>query len=164
MPWESHHRISRQRQKPLSARIVIFTSGQACAEPPDQQLQQRAGVLAGVDLAGPEVGRQQLVAAEDVQGQEAVMVVIAVEEPPLLMAVHGVVGGVEVEDQMLRRLGVGGDELIDEDLGDPDQGLALDRGSPGGRGSGARPGAAPRRGRGRRPVGGRGRRAGSDGR
>ena len=60
-------------------------------------------MLGGVDLAGPQVGRQQLVAAEDVQRQEAVVVVVAVEEAPLLVAVHGVVGGVEVEDQVLRR-------------------------------------------------------------
>ena len=29
MPCESHQRISRQRQNPLSARSVIFTFGQA---------------------------------------------------------------------------------------------------------------------------------------
>jgi hypothetical protein len=42
------------------------------------------------------------------------------------MAVHRVVGGVEVEDQMLRRLGMGGDELIDQGGGDADQGRAVD--------------------------------------
>ena len=54
------------------------------------------------------------------------MIVVAVEEAALLLAVHGVVGGVEVEDQVLGRLGMGGDELIDQDLGDADQGLAVD--------------------------------------
>ena len=54
------------------------------------------------------------------------MIVVAVEESPFLMAVDGVVGGVEVEDQVLRRLGMGGDELIDKDLGSTDQGLTLD--------------------------------------
>jgi hypothetical protein len=34
--------------------------------------------------------------------------------------VHAVVGGVEVEGQVLGRLGVGGDELIDQGLGDAD--------------------------------------------
>ena len=66
MPCESHHRISRQRQNPLSPRIVIFTSGQAARSLPDQQLEHGAGVLGGVDVAGAEVGREQLVAAEDV--------------------------------------------------------------------------------------------------
>ena len=54
------------------------------------------------------------------------MIIIPVEEPALLVAVDGVVGGVEVEDQVLGRLGVRGDELIDQDLGDADQRLALD--------------------------------------
>ena len=54
------------------------------------------------------------------------MIIIPVEEPLLLPTVHEVVGGVEVEDQVLRRPGMGGDELIDQDLGDLDQGLAVD--------------------------------------
>ena len=54
------------------------------------------------------------------------MIIVPVEESPLLLAVDGVVGGVEVEDQVLGRLGVSGDELIDQDLGDRDQGLAVD--------------------------------------
>jgi len=48
------------------------------------------------------------------------------EEPPLLATVHRVVGGIEVQDQMLRRLGMRGDELIEQDCGDSDQGRALD--------------------------------------
>ena len=32
----------------------------------DQKLQHGAGVLGGVDIAGPEIGREQFVAAEDV--------------------------------------------------------------------------------------------------
>ena len=54
------------------------------------------------------------------------MVIISVEETPLLLAVDGVVGGVEVEHQVVGRLGVGGDELIDQNLGDLDQGLTVD--------------------------------------
>ncbi len=54
------------------------------------------------------------------------MVVVAVEEAPLLLAVDRVVGGVEVEDQGLGGLGMGGDEPIDQDLGDADQGRAVD--------------------------------------
>ena len=125
MPCESHHRISRQRQNPLSPRSVIFTSGQA-ARSCRPGASDGAGVLGGVDVAGAEVGREQLVAAEDVERQEAVMIVVAVEEAALLLAVDAVVGGVEVEDQMLRRRRVRGDELIDQDLGDLDQGLAVD--------------------------------------
>src|SRR4051812_44613336 len=54
------------------------------------------------------------------------MIIVAVEESLLLLAVHAVVGGVEVEDQVLGRLGMGGDELIDEGLGELDQCLAID--------------------------------------
>ena len=54
------------------------------------------------------------------------MIVVAVEEAALLLAVDRVVGGVEVEDQVLGRLGVGGDELVDQDRGDADQGRAID--------------------------------------
>ena len=54
------------------------------------------------------------------------MIVIAVEESSLLIAVDGVVGGVEVEDQMFRRRGVRGDELIDEGPRRIGPGLPLD--------------------------------------
>ena len=63
------------------------------------------------------------------------MIIVPVEEAALLVAVDRVVGGVEVEDQRLGRLGMGGEELIDEHGGDADQRRCDRRGSPGGRGS-----------------------------
>jgi hypothetical protein len=54
------------------------------------------------------------------------MIIISVEETALLPAVDEVVGGVEIEEHVLRRRGVGGEELIDQDFGDADQGLAID--------------------------------------
>ena len=48
------------------------------------------------------------------QGQILVLLVEAVEQRQLLGAVRRVVHGVEVEGQRPRRLGEGGDELIDE--------------------------------------------------
>ena len=54
------------------------------------------------------------------------MVIIAVEETAFLLAVDAIIGRVEIEDQVLRRGGVGGDELIDQDLGDLDQCLSID--------------------------------------
>jgi hypothetical protein len=95
-------------------------------QPPDQELQHRPGMPARVDVAGPQVGHQQVIAAEDVQRQVAVVVVVAVEEAALLMAVDRVVGGVEVEDQRLGRAVMAGDELIGEHAGDADQGGAVD--------------------------------------
>ena len=86
----------------------------AGADPADdaRDLLDRAG--RGVDVGAPELGRQQVAAAEDVERQVAVAVVVAVEEPPLLVAVQRVVGGVEVEHDLLRRPVVGVEEEVDE--------------------------------------------------
>ena len=69
---------------------------------------------AAVDVGGPQLGRQQMTAAEDVERQIAVAVVIAVEEPAFLMAVQRIVGGVEIEDDLLRRRRVGFQKKVDE--------------------------------------------------
>ena len=69
---------------------------------------------AGVDVRGPELGRQEMAAAEHIQRQVAVAIVIAVEEPAFLMAVQRVVGGVEVEDDLLGRPCVRLEEEVDE--------------------------------------------------
>ena len=54
------------------------------------------------------------------------VVVIAVKESPFLMAVHWVIGGVEIEHHVLRRHGVGGDELVDKNFGSTKQRLTVD--------------------------------------
>jgi hypothetical protein len=53
-------------------------------------------------------------------------IIIPVEKLPLLVAVNPVVGGVEVEDQRLGRLIMGGDEPINQDLCHAEQGLTGD--------------------------------------
>ena len=53
-------------------------------------------------------------AAEHVERQVAVAVVVAVEEPALLMAVQGIVGGVEVENDLPRRPAVRVEEQLDQ--------------------------------------------------
>ena len=80
----------------------------------------------GVDVRAPQLRRQQMPAAEDVERQVAVAVVVAVEEPSLLVAVQRVVGGVEVEHDLLRRAIVGVEEEVHEQcldrravMGDP---------------------------------------------
>ena len=55
-----------------------------------------------------------MAAAEDVERQVAVTVVVAVEEPAFLMAVQRIVGGIEIERDLRRRLGVGVEEEVDE--------------------------------------------------
>ena len=52
-------------------------------------------------------------AAEDVERQIAEAVVIAVEEPPLLMAMQRIVSGVEIERDLRRRFAMGVEEQID---------------------------------------------------
>ena len=55
-----------------------------------------------------------MIAAEHVERQVAVAVVIAVEETALLAPVQGIVGGVQVQGDPLRRPPVGVQEQIDE--------------------------------------------------
>jgi hypothetical protein len=73
-------------------------------------------VLGPIDAALTQVGAQQLLAAEHVQRQVAVAVVVAVEEAPLLLAMQRVVGGVKVQHQFLGRSLEAGDELLDQHL------------------------------------------------
>ena len=60
------------------------------------------------------LSRQQMAAAEHVQEKIAVAVVIAVEEPAFLMAVQRVVGGVEVENDLLGHPCMRLEEEVDE--------------------------------------------------
>ena len=89
--------------------------GPALADARDDARHLVRRASAGVDVGAPQLGRQQVVAAEDVERQVAVAVVIAVEEAAFLMAVQRVVGGVQVEDQPLRGLPVGVEKEIDEE-------------------------------------------------
>jgi hypothetical protein len=52
-------------------------------------------------------------ATEDIQREIAVAIVIAVEEAPLLVPVQRVVGGVQIENNLLRRAPVRLEEQID---------------------------------------------------
>ena len=53
-------------------------------------------------------------AAEHVQRQVAIAVVVAVEEPAFLMAVQRIVGGIEIENDLRRRRLVRIEEQVDE--------------------------------------------------
>ena len=56
---------------------------------------------AGIDVGAPELGAQQMLAAEDVQRQVAVLVVVAVKEAPLLMPVQRIIGGIQVQHDLI---------------------------------------------------------------
>ena len=68
----------------------------------------------GVGVRAAQLGRQQVPAAEDVERQVAVAVVIAVEEAAFLVAMQRIVGGIEIEDDLFGGLLVGVEEEIDE--------------------------------------------------
>ena len=86
-----------------------------------------AGAPGAVDVGGSELGEQEVAAAEDIERQEAAVLVIAVEEGVLLASVGLHVGGVDIEDEACRRRRVAGvekqgDEQVGEFLeigGDP---------------------------------------------
>ena len=90
------------------------TRGQRAADLADdaRHLLHRAG--RGIDVGAPQLGRQQVPATEDVERQVAVAVVIAVEEPALLVPVQRIIGGIEIERDLRRGLGVRIEEQIDE--------------------------------------------------
>ena len=67
MPFWSHQRISRQRQKPPVGADDEPHGGPGLAQPADQQLEDGAAVPGRVAVGGAHVGDQQVVAAEDVQ-------------------------------------------------------------------------------------------------
>lgn len=73
-------------------------------------------MLGRVDVSRPQVRDQQVIAAEHIERQKAVVVIIAVEEPSFLGPVHRVIGGVKVEHDLLRWAVEGGDEGLQKDL------------------------------------------------
>ena|SRR5450755_806158 len=95
--------------------------GPCLPEPLDQKLQDGAGVQGGIDVRRSQVGNQQMIAAQDIERQKAVAVVVAVEETIFLMTVHGIIGGIEVENEFCGRRGLRLDELLDENDSDVEQ-------------------------------------------
>src|SRR5213075_558840 len=58
-------------------------------------LQIRKRFFCRIDAGASQLSTQQKLATEDVQRQIAVAVVIAVKEPPFLMTVNRIVGGIQ---------------------------------------------------------------------
>ena len=106
--------------------------GPARSDLADDPLDFGQGAGRCVDIRAAKLGRQQVPAAEHVQRQIAVAVIVAVEEAALLVAVQRIVGGVEIEDDPLGRRLVRLEEQRDEQALDgspimPD--LVITRGS-----------------------------------
>jgi len=54
------------------------------------------------------------------------MIVIAMKESLLLIAMYRIIGGVKVQNQLIRRCRIRSDECLDEYLGNSGQRLAVD--------------------------------------
>ena len=116
-----------EHPRPAEAAVAAEDDAHAGPLPPEarhEQFQYRARVLRAVALRAAQVRDKQPVAAEHVEGQEAVAVVVSVEEASLLHPVDSVVRRVEVEHQLVRRLRETCDELLHHEPGERDVELA----------------------------------------
>ena len=80
-----------QRQVPAKTAVRVendLCSWPHVAQPGDQQLEDGGRVLRRIDVARSQLRGEQLVAAEHIQRQEAVAVIVVVKEPVLLVAVQ----------------------------------------------------------------------------
>jgi hypothetical protein len=84
------------------------------AQPRDQQLQDGPRMMRRADVARPQIGDEQLLAAEHIERQEAPVAVITMVMPPLLVAMDAIISRIEIEDQLRWRLGKGGDEVVQQ--------------------------------------------------
>lgn len=78
-----------------------------------------------IDIARTQLTDQQVATAEDIERQIAVVIVIAIEEAILLVAVKGRVGSIEVQDQPLGWLIVSGYKLVEQHLVDGHDGFSI---------------------------------------
>ena len=72
------------------------------------------GARRRVDVGVAQLGTEQVAAAENVERQVAVAVVVAVEEAAFLVTVQRIVGRIEVEHDLARRLGMRLQEHVHE--------------------------------------------------
>jgi hypothetical protein len=92
----SHHAIKSSRAKPESARAR--PTGANAGDHPRNLLDRAVRRVHG---GTPQLGDEQMAAAEHVERQITVAIVIAVVEPPLLLAVQRIVRRIEVENDLL---------------------------------------------------------------
>ncbi len=104
--------------KPAVAAQQDLDLGPALANAPDYPVDFLHRARAGVDVRATELGCQQVLAADHVKRQVAVAVVVAVEKPAFLAAVDGVVGGVQIERDARRHLGMRIQEQVHEQVFD----------------------------------------------
>ena len=74
-----------------------------------------------VQVGTPQLGDEQMAAAEHVERQVAVAIVIAVEEPPLLLAVQRIIRRIEVENDLPGRPRMRLQEQVEQQRPDRDR-------------------------------------------
>jgi hypothetical protein len=116
-----------ERHHLRTAVVAVAAQGYAGPRPvaadlPQQTPQMPPDFLAGGRLAGPQQHRNRAGGrgVVDVDGQEAALVVVGVEQRQLLAPVHHVHGVVDVERHGRRRLGVAGAVQVDHGPHQPD--------------------------------------------
>ena len=58
---------------------------------------------AGIAIGWPQARTQQVLAGKDVTRQIAGVAIVAIKEAAFLRAVHGIIGGIEIKDDLGRR-------------------------------------------------------------
>ena len=86
---------------------MIFTSGQALPNLRHDPLQLFPAAGGSIEVRGPQARAQQMLPAENVQRQIAVVPVVAVKEPPLLVPMDRIVRGVQIQNDLWRRFSMG---------------------------------------------------------
>ena len=81
---------------------MIFTLGQRCADLRDDAFDLLACAGRRIDVRTAQLRAQQMLTAEDVQRQVAVVVVVAVKEATFLMPVQRIIGGIQIQDDLAR--------------------------------------------------------------
>lgn len=109
----SHQRFAREARVGTQDYLHL---GPARADLLDDTIHLLDRASARVDVRALQLCRQQMPAAKHVKRQVAVAATVAVKEAALLVAVHRIVGGVEIEHNLARRLGVDVEKQIDKQL------------------------------------------------
>jgi hypothetical protein len=107
------------RHQRLAGEAGIAAQQDTCPRPAAADLRDntgnfldRAGCAIGIRAA--QLGRQQVPAAEDVERQVAVAVIITMEEAAFLVAMQWIIGGVQIKNDLFRGLLVGVQEEVNE--------------------------------------------------
>jgi len=72
--------------------------------------------MIGIKIGGLEFCKHKLVSARHVQGQIAVAIEIAMEEPALPVSMNRIIGGIQIQNDFFGHLSGGLDKGVDKEL------------------------------------------------